>query len=220
MEAFANGIRIFYEKQGEGSPLLLLHGNGETHEIFDKAVEAFSSQYTVYALDSRCHGKSEMTSSISYDEMAKDVADFIKVLQLEKPIICGFSDGGIVGLLLAIRYPERISRLIACGANATPSGLKIRYQMLFRLFYLFTREPKLKMMLDEPQITKEKLEAINLPVLLLAGEKDMIKTRHTQYLAHSIPGSLLHILKGETHESYVVHSPVMPQHVLPFLDLH
>ena len=198
----------------------MLHGNGETHEIFDKAVEAFSSQYTVYALDSRCHGKSEMTSSISYDEMAKDVAGFIKVLQLEKPIICGFSDGGIVGLLLAIRYPERISRLIACGANATPSGLKIRYQMLFRLFYLFTREPKLKMMLDEPQITKEELEAIHLPVLLLAGEKDMIKTRHTQYLAHSIPGSQLHILKGETHGSYVVHSPVMPQHVLPFLDLH
>ena len=69
MEAFANGIRIFYEKQGEGAPLILLHGNGETHEIFDKAVEAFSSQYTVYALDSRCHGKSEMTSTISYDEM-------------------------------------------------------------------------------------------------------------------------------------------------------
>lgn len=77
------------------------------------------------------------------------------------------------------------------------------------------------MMLDEPQITKEKLEAINLPVLLLAGEKDMIKTQGIQqYLAHSIPGSQLHILKGETHESYVVHSPVMPQHVLPFLDLH
>ncbi|MGN1383880.1 MAG: alpha/beta fold hydrolase [Clostridia bacterium] len=101
-----NNININYEVCGQGSPIILLHGNQETHEIFDKLIEKMQVNYTVYALDSRCHGKSDNPDKISYNLMAGDTIAFIKKLKISKPILYGFSDGGIVGLLIAIKEPD------------------------------------------------------------------------------------------------------------------
>ncbi|MBC8569865.1 alpha/beta fold hydrolase [Zongyangia hominis] len=210
-------IRLYYEKTGEGAPLLLLHGNGETHEIFTEAVDKLKEHFTVYALDSRCHGKSEDTGSLSYEEMTQDAADFIGALGLERPMVCGFSDGGIVGIMLALKYPGRISKLVSCGANLDPSGLRAKYRVLFRLYYLLHRDPKIKMMLTQPHIPPESLSKLHLPILVLAGEKDMIRPSHTRLIARQIPGSTLRILPGETHSSYVEHSQKIAGEILPFL---
>ena len=93
MNINVNDVNIFYEEYGKGQPIILLHGNSETHEIFDKLIEQLKENYKVYAIDSRCHGKSENTNEISYDLMSDDIISFIKVLKIEKPILYGFSDG-------------------------------------------------------------------------------------------------------------------------------
>ena len=94
-----NNIRLYYEKHGEGNPLILLHGNEENHFIFDEAVEKLKKYYTVYTLDSRGHGQSEKVKEYHYQDMANDIKDFIKQLDLKNVTLMGSSDGAIIGLL-------------------------------------------------------------------------------------------------------------------------
>lgn len=201
-----NGITLYYEKTGEGQPIILLHGNGEDHRIFDVLTDQLKENYTVYAIDSRGHGKSTRVRELDYRSMAEDIAEFIQALGLEKPILYGFSDGGIIGLLLAIKYPELLSKLVISGANLTPEGVKKRYLNLFRLIYYITRSPNYRLMVTQPHITVTELHKISIPTLVLAGSKDLIKEEHTRQIAGAIPNSTLQILSGEDHMSYVVHS--------------
>ena len=78
MFANVNGIKLYYEKTGEGEPIILIHGNGESHKIFDVAVNVLKTQFTVYAVDSRGHGQSSAIKEIHYDDMAEDIFCFIK----------------------------------------------------------------------------------------------------------------------------------------------
>ena len=206
MQILVNNVNLYYETYGEGQPLILLHGNSETHEIFDKLVEKLRNKYKVYAIDSRCHGKSEHLMEISYNTMRDDIVEFIKELKLEKPILYGFSDGGIVGILIAIKEPKLLSKLIVSGANISPKGIKKKDYIFTKIVYLVTKNKLIKMMLDEPNICKEELNNIDIPTIVLAGEKDCIKYEHTKYIADNIPNSALEIIKNETHGSYVVHS--------------
>ena len=201
-----NGITLFYEVSGSGPAILLVHGNGEDHRIFDETAELLKNDYRVYALDSRDHGKSTRVKTLGYDEMAEDVAEFVRKMKLEKPYFCGFSDGGIIGIIAAIRYPELFSKLVLCGANAYPQGLKWYWFKLFALMETLSHDHKLQMLLKEPWITPKELESISVPALILAGEGDMIRESHTRYLASKIKGSSLRILPGEGHGSYIVHS--------------
>lgn len=201
-----NNININYEVYGQGSPIILLHGNQETHEIFDKLIEKLQVNYTVYALDSRCHGKSDNPDKISYNLMAEDTIAFIKKLKISKPILYGFSDGGIVGLLIAIKEPDILSNLIISGANITPDATTKLVTILTRLFYFFTKNKLIKMMLDEPNIPLEDLQRITIPVHVLAGEKDVIRLNHTKLIANNIKNSTLEIVKSENHGSYIIHS--------------
>ena len=203
-----NGIDLYYELTGVGRPFVLLHGNGETHEIFDRlTVRMSEAGYAVYALDSPGHGRSgKRGNTLSYADMVEDVAAFIRTLKLEKPMLFGFSDGGIVGLLIAIKHPEFLSKLIASGANLTPKGIKAGWMLRFRMTYFFTKDPKMRLMLIEPDIQENDLKKISVPVLVLAGERDIIKEEETLRIHANIPNSMLRILKNETHDSYVVHS--------------
>ena len=201
-----NNININYEVYGEGPPIILLHGNQETHEIFDKLIEKLQTNYTVYCLDSRCHGKSDNPKDISYDLMKEDTISFIKELKIYKPIFYGFSDGGIVGLLIAIDEPDLLSNLIISGAQLNPSGANLYNIILYNIIYLFTKNKLVKMMIKEPNIDLESLQKISIPVHVLAGEKDCIKLKHTKLIADNIKNSTLEIISGENHGSYIVHS--------------
>ena len=206
MKFLVNNVNLYYEEYGNGQPIILLHGNQETHEIFDKLIDKLKDNYKVYAIDSRCHGKSENPIDISYDLMCDDIIDFIKKLNIEKPILYGFSDGGIVGLLIAIKEPNLLSNLIISGANITPDVLTFFDNMITKLFYFFTRSKYIKMMLDEPNIPLRDLKKINIPVHVLAGEKDVIKCEHIKLIADNISNSTLEIIKNENHGSYIIHS--------------
>lgn len=200
-------INLFYEKTGQGPPVVLLHGNGEDHTIFAPLVKTLAQTHTLYALDSRGHGQSGGSgAALSYEQMAEDAAAFIQTLHLEPPVLLGFSDGAIVGLLVALRYPTLLAKLVSCGANTNPKELKKWFLLLIRLGYLFTRDPKLKLMLTQPNITQKQLANISIPTLVLAASRDILYTRYTKQLAANIPNSRLRILPGETHASYILHS--------------
>ncbi len=209
-----NNTNLYYEKSGTGRPLLLLHGNGETHKIFDKAMPLLAESFTVYAIDSRGHGQSDAFMEYHYDDFAEDIRCFIDELKLERPILYGFSDGGIVGLLLAAKYPQLLSQMIISGANIAPDGIRTGWFKLFQCINAIVKNPKMTMMLTEPNITAEVLGRIIIPTTVLAGGHDMVKQNHTEYIADNIPNSKLCILQGEGHGSYVLHSTKIAKLIL------
>jgi pimeloyl-ACP methyl ester carboxylesterase len=213
----SGGVRLFYEKTGGGPPLLLLHGNGENHHIFDKAIVVLQHHFTVYAVDTRGHGQSSPVDEYHYDDMAGDIYRFIVELGLQRPILYGFSDGGIVGLLLAVRHPGLLSHLVISGANTHPGGLKRGWQLFFKLIYAMTRSPKFRMMLNEPDISAEMLGAIDTPTHITAGSRDMISQRHTVSLHDNIPGSVLRIFENESHSSYIAGRDTIARYLVEIL---
>ena len=205
MIAEVNGINLYYEKNGEGRPLVMVHGNGEDHTIFDEAVRELREHYACYCLDSRCHGASTDTAELHYRDMSTDVILFLRALDLKDVIFYGFSDGGIVGLMAASRC-ERITTLIVSGANTSPKAVKLWLRLVIRGSYLFKKDKKLALMLKEPDIPDDELRAIRASTLVLAGSGDLIPEKETRHIASLIPGAELQILKGEDHGSYIVHS--------------
>lgn len=213
----ANGINLYYKKSGNGSPVIMLHGNGETCAIFTDAASEISKNHTVYIIDSRCHGKSEKTNTLSYTDMAEDIAQFIMLNNIEKPVLYGFSDGGIVGLLIASKHPSLLGKLIVSGANSSLDGVSKPFVMSCRIKYFFTKDLKLRLMGYEPNMTDEDLKKIKIPVVLLAGENDMIKLSHTKYLAETIPNAEMKIIENEDHGSYVIDNKKLLKILMPLL---
>lgn len=205
MYCSVNGIRMYYERKGEGDPVIMVHGNGESHDIFDVCIRQLEKTHTVYAVDSRCHGQSTDTKETGYDLLALDLICFIRELHIESPVFYGFSDGGIIGLLIAVKEPSLLKKLIISGANLNPFGLKM--SCLLSLIPDALKGNKLfRLMLREPHIRPGDLRGISVPVAVLAGEKDCIRRSHTERIAENIPDSVLEILPGEEHGSYIVHS--------------
>ncbi len=209
-----NNINLFYTVTGSGAPLIMLHGNGEEHTIFDEAIELLSKHFSVYAIDSRDHGRSDKVAELHYDDMVEDIRAFIEELGLEKPVLYGFSDGGIIGLILAIKYPDLLSKVIGSGVNVNPDGLVKGWHNIFKIIYFFNRDRKFKLMLTEPDITEEMLSKINIPVFLTGGSKDMIQQKHMKFITDSIPEAELLIFEGEKHGSYIIHSQKIAEYIL------
>lgn len=216
MNITVNNINIYYEVFGSGTPLIMVHGNGETHKIFDKAVELLSKHFTCYLLDSRGHGQSQRVTEYHYEDMAEDVYQFIQALGLQHVTYYGFSDGGIIGLLLASKYPKLLDRMIVSGANTRPDAVKKWLSIVFRVISRIHKNPLFELMLTEPHITKEHLQAIDTPTLVLAGSRDLVLEEDTRFIASSIPNATLKILEGEGHESYIVHKTKVAELVLEY----
>ena len=135
--------------------------------------------------------------------MADDIKSFILQLGLDNVTFYGFSDGGIIGLLVASQT-DLVKRLIVSGANTQPDGVKKWMVTFMKILYLFTKDQKIKMMLVEPHISDDELARIACDTTVIAGEKDLITQKHTEHIAKAIKGSKLMILPGEGHGSYIV----------------
>ena len=203
MIAKVNGVDLYYEVLGSGEPLIMVHGNGEDHTIFDAAAEKLKDHFTCYLIDSRDHGRSSKVTGLSYQSMADDIKSFILQLGLDKVTFYGFSDGGIIGLLVASQT-DLLKRLIISGANTQPDGIKKGLILMMKVIYFFTRDQKIKMMLDEPHISDDELARIDCDTTVIAGEKDLIRKEHTEHIAEAIKSSKMMILPGEGHGSYIV----------------
>ena len=192
---------ISFTVTGEGSPLVLLHGNGENSGIFKDQIPAFKERFMVIAVDSRGHGKSPRgEGGFSLERFADDLDEVLRINNVMKANILGFSDGGNVALIYALKYPEKVKSLIVSGANLFPEGLK--ENVLADIVREYneadskSRKELLALMKDEPHIAPEELKKIRVPVLVTAGSDDMIKEEHTRLIADSLPSAELFILEG------------------------
>ena len=114
-------VKLHNEVSGSGAPLIMLHGSGEDISIFDRAVPLLEKHFTVYRIDSRCHGQSTMNVPLHYELIADDVYGFIVLNRIEKPIVYGFSDGGIAALMLAYTHPDAVRAIAAfCSGSVVP----------------------------------------------------------------------------------------------------
>lgn len=198
-----------FTEKGYGAPLILLHGNGESSGYFVNQIDRFANEYRVIAVDTRGHGASPRGNKpFTLETFADDLKNLLDSLNIEKANILGFSDGGNIAVIFALKYPERVASLVLNGANIFPSGLKssflIPVKVLFAVFSLlshFSRRAKrrselLYLMAKQPNIQPERLSGIKCPVLVIAGTQDVIKEKHTKLIAASLPDSSLCFLKG------------------------
>lgn len=214
MELTVNGVRLYYEKLGAGPPLVMVHCNSMNHKIFRKAAQKLAARFTVYLPDSRDHGKSQKVKTLHYEDMAEDMRQFILTLGLEQPVFYGFSDGGIIGLLLAAAHHDLLSALIVSGASLRPDSTKDLPLRFFRLWSHVDRSDKMRIMLREPDITDEMLRAIRVPTFVTAGERDVIKPEHTRHIAETVPGASLKIFPGAGHTGYIMNSTKIADYIL------
>ena len=203
-------IKHYYLEQGQGEPLILLHGNGEDSDYFRGQMEAFSEQYHVYALDTRGHGKTPRGERpFTIRQFAEDLLGFMEVHEIERAHLLGFSDGGNVAMIFAISHPDRVNLLILNGANMNPKGVKARFQIPIEIGYRLAKgcarfaskavanAELLGLMVNDPNVSREELARIRARTLVIAGKKDMIRESHTRSIAEAIPNSELALLEGD-----------------------
>ena len=200
---------MHYEEKGDGEPLVLLHGNGEDLGYFAGQMEYFRETYRVIALDTRGHGESERgTAPFTLEQFGRDLYDCLRKMETGPVHLLGFSDGGNIALAFGREHPEMVRSLILNGANLDPWGVKLSVQLpivagygMVSLLAPFLRDCRRKkeiqgLMVREPHYEKADLEALTMPVLVIAGDRDMIRESHTRRIAREIKGSRLIILPG------------------------
>lgn len=205
-----NGVQVYYEIYGQGKPFVLLHGNGGSIGSRAKLIPEFASHYQVIALDARCHGKTDCPKGyLTYEQMASDVNAVLDHLKIDSAYFWGQSDGGIVGLLMAIHYPGKVKKLLASGANLRPDTTAIDPALVPILDKMWpsvkndsVRIKQLKLLVDQPNIKAFDLLKIKSDVMIMGGDRDAIRNEHLLEMHGKIPGSLLCILPGTTHFPY------------------
>jgi pimeloyl-ACP methyl ester carboxylesterase len=217
--AEVNGIRMYYETYGDPArqPLLLIHGNGGYIYAERCQIEYFKDRYYVIIADSRFHGKSENGSEeLTYDLMAEDYNSLLDFLKIDSVYIIGQSDGGIIGLLMALNYPKKVKKLVTTAPNlravstALPewyiefnkNDLKEIENKIVRgdtSFDLLRLRTQVNLMVKYPDIKDSELVRIQAPVLVMAGDEDLIKLEHILAIFQHIPKAQLFIMPGATH---------------------
>lgn len=218
MKINVNGITLNYEIIGQGKPLILLHGNQENYHIFDLIKDTLAKHYEVHLIDSRNHGESDLTTDYSFETMTEDIKTYIDALNLSPVYFYGFSDGGIIGLMLASKYPYLISKLMISGVNVNPFGLKKNLMKKIVSSYEKNKSPYLKMMMEQPNITDKDLNAIKIPVLLTLGEFDLITKSHTKLILNQLINGKLHIYQGLDHGSHLNNNQEFVEDLIDFLN--
>ncbi|TNU77294.1 alpha/beta hydrolase [Miniimonas arenae] len=197
---------------GTGTPLVVLHGNSETHHLFDRLVPLLAPHHTLVGLDSRAHGHSPHGDGLlRIASMADDVAEVLRRLGLHGVPVLGFSDGGNMALELALRHPGAVSSLVVVGANLFPAGLKpvskastdaAHAVSAFGARFLPALRPlaeRLGLMVYDPDIDPLALHTVEVATLVVAGERDVIRPEHTALIGAALPHARVEIVPGVGH---------------------
>ncbi len=218
-----NGIKIWYATFGHGAPVILLHGGLANSNYWGKLVPALARHYRVIVMDSRGHGRSSRDAQpYGYDLMASDVTALMDYLKIKKAALVGWSDGAIIGLDIAMRHPERLTKLFAFAANSDPSAVKdVEHDPVFSAFIERARKEyeKLsptpteydaflaqitKMWETQPHWTADDLHGIKVPTWIVDADHDeAIKRDNTLFMADNIPDSGLLIQPNVSHFSFI-----------------
>ncbi len=220
--AAVNDIEMYYATYGDPSnpALMLLHGGLGNADYFVNQIPAFSEDYYVITADSRGHGRSTMSDQqIGYALMASDVLALADTLGVEAFNLVGWSDGGIIGLDIAINNPERLIKLVAYGANYIPSGVRtdvgesVRFNQYIEMaagdYARLSPDPDNfetflgnigNMWATEPNFSEEQMQGITVPTLILDGmEEEAIYVEHDLEMAVLIPDADLYMMGGVGH---------------------
>lgn len=237
--ASINGIQLYYATTGKGSPVVLLHGGLANSDYWGEQVAALAKHHQVIVVDSRGHGRSTRDSRpYSYDLMSDDVVALLDELKIQKADIVGWSDGGIIGIDLAIRYPARIGKIFAFAPNTKTSGVKpdteknpvfARYiERAGNEYRTLSKTPTQydafveqisHMWASQPNWSDSDLKKISAPVLIVDGDRDeAIVRQHLEYIADTIPGAGLLILPNTSHFAFIQAPEEFNQAILNFID--
>lgn len=214
------GFNMYFEIYGTGHPLLFIHGNGGAIINFQYQLPYFSKEYKVIVPDSRAHGKSiDYGDSLSYKMMADDLNALLDTLGIDSCNVIGWSDGGIIGLLLAIHNPDKVKKLAITGANLWPDTSAVDpsiYNWAIDEIHRIEKTatiPRMKNLLKvfrlvfaQSGIDLKQLSGIKCPTLVIAGDHDVIRSKHTLLIAESIPKSYLWILPNSGHSTPIFYS--------------
>nr|WP_314495081.1 alpha/beta fold hydrolase [uncultured Chryseobacterium sp.] len=221
---------LYYETYGEGEPLLMLHGNSGSIRDFYQQIPELAKYFKVIAVDTRAQGKSidKTEKDFTYKIFADDMKALIDDLGLKKVNIAGWSDGGNTGLEFALKFPEHLNKLMTIGANASVDGVDDELVSNFRMSLKamqyenkpekFNERRLLKLMLKEPNISNKDLNKIQSEVLVIAGEKDVIKPEHSELLSKQIPNAKLKIYKDATHMIPFENADQLTKDIIEFLE--
>ena len=206
-----NGHRMFYATRGGGPTLVFLHGGGDSGEhSFVHQLDVFAEHHHIVAPDQVGQGRTpEVPGPLSYTSMMQDTAALLEQLRLKHVDIVGFSDGGILALMLAVRHPELVRRLVISGVNISPEGLTTENLQGLRaddmsmpktidekLAHLWATSP------TKDELSPALLATIEQPVLLVSGDHDLITLEHTLQIFHALPNSELCVLPGTDHGTF------------------
>jgi pimeloyl-ACP methyl ester carboxylesterase len=212
-----NGVKHYYEVYGSGAPLLLIHGNSTGIKGWAAQIDYFAKLYTVYAIDCRGRGKSNLgPDSLTYIGQAKDMAALILQLKLENVSVMGKSDGAIVALLMGIYFPAHLHKIVSFSANVFPDTTALYPATVADIHnervnaekmlaakdttqYWYLIQQRNRMMEFQPHLTAADLHKIMIPTLVISCDRDVIKEEHTLFIYQNIPNAHLAILSGETH---------------------
>jgi pimeloyl-ACP methyl ester carboxylesterase len=227
-------VSIYCETFGSGPPVLVLHGGLGSIAGMSYQIMALAKSHFVIAVDSRGHGRStDANAPLGYSLMSDDMVKVLDHLQIDRVDVVGWSDGGIIGLDLAMRHPERVRRLVAMSANYDADGLVEGSSSLEELpraplrYRLFAPDPAhwpilyrkvATMWQTQPHYTLSDLGHIEAPTLVMAGEHDVVKREHTDQLANAIPNSHESIIDGATHSVPTEKPEIVNFQILSFLD--
>ena len=229
-----SGANIFYSEYFPADPqaptLILLHGNGEDHTYFVKQIPAFSPHFRLVLMDTRGQGQSTGgDGELNFSVFAADLLALMDHLQIAKAHLLGFSDGGNLALTFALAHPERVQSLILNGANLEPGGVKLSTQLPIvlgygccRLLSPFSHKARqngalLGLMVNHPHIPPQALATLTMPALVIVGERDMIRDRHSQLIARSLPNAQFVRIPGGDHFCAAKCPEVFNHAVLSFL---
>ena len=234
-------ISMYVEQQGKGDAVIFLHGGMGSANSWSYQVPVFAKSYRVITLDSRGQGRtSDSSAPITYHLMAEDVVRLMDVLKIPTAYIVGWSDGGNIGIDLAIHHPERVKKVVAYGANTNPAGLQNHFLNYLRTatpeemqrdngsdFLALSAQPEYlpviaekirKLWLSEPNFTSIQLSSIKAPTLIMDGaEEELIRPDHAKEIAAAIPNAKLVMLPNVGHYAIFRKPELWNKTVLGFL---
>ncbi len=237
------GALIHYAAYGAGQPVLLLHGGlADKLSWFSQIPWLAESGRQVVLIDTRGHGNSTHGEpELSYEIFAEDTLKVLDKLHIKRTDIVGWSDGGIIALLLGLEAPERVGRIVAISANFHPSGLIAEmpatendaYQQLRNDLMSWLRSflspqngnyPSLEKELNHlwqtaPLLTQSDLHSIVAPTLVIAGENDVIQLAHSGDLAQMLRYGKIEIISGAGHAAPVTHAKQINALIASFLGI-
>lgn len=222
-----NGLNMYYEIHGSGTPLVLIHGGGSTiYTTFGQTLKLFAKKYKVIAVELQAHGHTkDRDQPETFEQDADDVAALLTYLKIDKAHIFGFSNGGNTAMQIAIRHPEKVNKLVVASAFYKREGMmpgffdrmqKASLENMpkpLQTAYLSIKnnnQQGLQAMHDRDKNRMlafkdwkdEDLAAIKAPTMVIAGSQDVVSSEHTKQMASKIPNAQPYIIIGN-HGSYI-----------------